>query len=113
MKDERIDFDALLGDARAGGADRFVDSVMAAVMTRPAPRADFAAAVRRVAGPALVIAALAVTLVRLVPSGAGPASRPAPTVGTALGIPAAADRAIRGSQPVTARQLLAALEGEP
>lgn len=113
MTGERIDFDALLGDPARKAEGRVIRSIMSAVGTRPVPRADLAGAIGVVGGPALAIAALLAVLVRVASPGGAPAREVQVTVGTALGISAQADRVIRGSQPATAQQLLAALEGEP
>jgi hypothetical protein len=113
MMDERLDFDALIGNVRTDREDRVVRAVMAAVTARPAPRADLRSAIRLLAAPALAVAAVIVVTVRIAPARGMTSSDRSVTVGTALGISAAADRAIRGSEPVSAQQLLAALEGKP
>lgn len=111
MNEERIDFSAILGEPGPEREERTVRSVMAVVAGRTSPRADLAGAIVALGRPALLVAVLLLLAIRLgLP--AAPALMVTPTVGTALGLPLAADQVIRGPQPATAQQLLLSLGGD-
>ena len=111
MNDDRFDLGPLMDgyQEREEREERVVQSVMAALAWRAAPRADFAGAIVALGAPAMAMAGV-VALAALIAlrSQAGAPARP-PTVGTALGIPRAAERVILGTQPASAQELLAAL----
>jgi hypothetical protein len=113
LNDERIDFEPVIGARRSTREESVVRRVMQTIGARSAPRRDLAGAIVAL-GPGAVAAAAALALVLRFALGASPTSptRP-PTIGMALGIPAAAERAIRASEPVTGWELLTAFhEGQ-
>jgi hypothetical protein len=111
LNDERTDFGPL--DAqRSGREQRVVGRVMAEIATRAAPRSDLAGAIVRL-GPTALAAAAALALVVRLGSGAQSAERlRPPTVGTALGMPPAAERVIRSPEPVNGWELLTAFQDD-
>jgi len=112
LMDERVEFERLIEGARDVREERVVRNVMRHAGARGVPRADLADSILSLAAPA-VMAALAVSIAAWLVLRPGPATpaRPA-TVGAALGLPRAAERAIHAEPPPSAQQLLAALQEE-
>jgi hypothetical protein len=110
MNDDRIDFGPLLDGQLESREQRVVTRVMTAVSTRAVPRADLVSSIVAVGRPSLAVAATVALAALLIPRVRDAAPTRPPTVGTALGIPLAADRVIRSAEPASAQELLAALE---
>ena len=108
--DERVEFDRLIEGSRDAREERVVRTVMSHARARGTPRPDLAESILAVGGPAFACALTVVLAIWLVPRRA-PAmpTRPA-TVGAALGLPQAAERAIHAESPPPAEQLLAAFQ---
>jgi hypothetical protein len=108
VNDERFDFAPVIG--RDGAREeRVVRSVMRAVAARPAARRGLADAIVAL-GPGALAAAVALSLlVRIAPDPSGASVRP-PTIGAALGMPAAAERVIRSPEPASGWELLTAFQ---
>jgi hypothetical protein len=108
----RIDFEPAAGRHDDGREDRVVRNVLRALEARHAPRAGLADAILSL-GPAAIAAAAALVLATRVVAGPGTAEQlPPPTVGTALGMPAAVERVIRSPDPASGWELLTAFQEE-
>jgi hypothetical protein len=109
MNEERIDLDPLADWRREERVERVVSRVMRSTSRRPAPRSDLLGAILLLGRPALA-AAVFVALGSLATTARG-AEREAAviTVGSALGVPTSAERAIRGNRVVDPREMLAIL----